>query len=64
LPGEQYEILVSAGRGNEVDVYRASFSGYEPLAPSPDYDGQPAAQATGWKPSTAGSLAWIEEQER
>jgi hypothetical protein len=64
LPGEYYEILVSAGRGDEVDVYRAGFSGYAPLAPAPGYDGQPAAQATGWEPSIVASLAWIEEQER
>ena len=64
LPGNSYGILVSVERDGDVDIYRAGFAGYEPLAPAAGYDGQPAAQATGWTPSITASLAWIEEHER
>ena len=63
LPGEYYAILVSAERDGTTNIYRAGFSGYTPLAPSPDFDGHPAGGATGWEPDTAGSLAWLQEQE-
>jgi hypothetical protein len=63
LPGESYAILVSVERDGTSDVYRAGLSGYTPLAPSPGFDGQPAAEASGWEPDTAASLAWLQERE-
>jgi dipeptidyl aminopeptidase/acylaminoacyl peptidase len=62
LPGAYYEILVSAERDGTVNIYRASLSGYTPLAPTSGFDGHPAGEATGWKPDTAGSLAWLQER--
>ena len=64
LPGEPYAILVSVEREGISDVYRASLSGYTPLAPSPGFDGQPAAEASGWEPDTTASLAWLQDRER
>lgn len=63
LPGEYYTILVSAERDGITNIYRVGLSEYTPLAPSPGFDGRPAAEPTGWKPDTAVSLAWLQEQE-
>ncbi len=63
LPGEYHAILLSAQRDGSADIYRAGLFEYTPLAPSPGFDGQPAGEATGWRPDTAATLAWLEEQE-
>jgi hypothetical protein len=59
LPGEYYDFLVSADRDGNLDIYRAGLSGYVPLAPSPAFDGQPAAEAPGWLPGYEAGLAWL-----
>jgi hypothetical protein len=63
LPGQSYAILVSVERDSAVNIYRASFSEYTALAPSPGFDGQPAGEATGWEPDPAASLAWLQALE-
>jgi hypothetical protein len=63
LPAEYYRILVSAERDGTTDVYLVSRPEYTPLAPSPGFDGQPAAGATGWQPDSAASLASLQELE-
>jgi hypothetical protein len=64
LPDDPYtttSILVSAERDGQTDIYRVVLSEYRPVAPSPAFDGQPAAEPTGWEPDSATSLAWIQE---
>ena len=64
LPGDYYTILVSSERSGTADVYRASFTGYTVLAPSPGFDGQPAGGPTLWEPGVEPSLEWLQKQER
>ncbi|MFC2031422.1 hypothetical protein ACFLWA_11945, partial [Chloroflexota bacterium] len=64
LPGDYYTILVSSERNGSANVYRAGFSGYTVLAPSPGFDGQPAGGPTLWEPDTKASLEWLQKQER
>ena len=63
LPGEYYDILVSAERAGTTNVYRIGLAGYSPVALSPSFDGHPAGGATGWEPDTADSTSWLEGRE-
>jgi hypothetical protein len=67
LPDDPYTIhgiLVSAERDGVTNVYRVGYSGYSPLAPSPAFDGHPAAEATGWMPDPEAGLVWLREHEQ
>jgi hypothetical protein len=67
LPDDPYTIngiLVSAERDGVTNIYRVGYSGYSPLAPSPAFDGHPAAEATGWLPDPEAGLAWLREHEQ
>jgi len=63
LPGQYYELLVSAEREGTTDIYRISLAGYSALASSPGFDGHPAGGATGWRPDTTESFSWLAAQE-
>ena len=64
LTGEPYLILVTLEREGSTDIFRTSFySDYEPLIASAGFDGQPAAEAVGWRPEFEPSLAWLEAWE-
>ena len=63
LTGESFFILVSSDRNGTVDIYRAAPYEYTPLIASPGFDGQPAAEAVGWRPDFEASLAWLAASE-
>jgi WD40 repeat protein len=59
LPGEYYGVLISAERDGDMGIYLASRSSYTVLTASPGFDGQPAGEATPWKPDSVDSLRWL-----
>jgi hypothetical protein len=61
LPAETSWILVSSERDGPSNIYRAILDEYIPMAPSTAFDGQPAAEATAWRPEPEASLSWLEE---
>ena len=59
LPVETSWILVSSERDGFSNIYRALLDNYKPLAPAAVFDGQPAAEATAWRPTPDSSLSWL-----
>ncbi len=59
----EYYILVAAERDGVSNIYRAIYPAeYEPLAPSPYFDGHPAWGPVWWMPEAAEGREWLMER--
>jgi hypothetical protein len=57
----EYAILVAAERNGISNIYRVSYAGYTPLAPSPYFDRHPACGPVWWVPEASASQEWLQK---